>query len=102
MQEEKCGVECGQKVPGLLFADDTCLLAPDESRLKKSLHVLVEWCKELGVKINVAKCGIMHICKKNVARCTVKYEVRQSRWSHHMNTLSDIQEINIRQPLMLY
>ena len=37
--------------------------------------MLVEWCKELGVKINVAKCGIMHIRKKNVARCMVKYEV---------------------------
>ena len=69
-------VECGEeKVPGLLFADDTCLLAPDESGLKKSLDVLVEWCKEWGVKINVAKCGIMYIRKKNVARCEVKYEV---------------------------
>ena len=27
------------------------------------------------MKINVAKCGIMHIRKKNVARCEVKYEV---------------------------
>ena len=27
LQEEKCGVECGEeKVPGLLFADDTCWL----------------------------------------------------------------------------
>ena len=77
LQEEKCGVEHGEeKVPGLLFADGTCLLAPDESGLKKSLDVLVEWCKEWGVKINVAKCGIMHIHKKNIlARCEVKYEV---------------------------
>ena len=76
LQEEKCGVECGEeKVPGLLFADDTCLLAPDEAGLKKSMDVLVEWCKEWGVKINVAKCGIMHIRKKNVPRCEVKYEV---------------------------
>ena len=35
LQEEKCGVECGEeKVPGVLFADDTCLLAPDEPGLK--------------------------------------------------------------------
>ena len=27
------------------------------------------------LKINVDKCGIMHIHKKNVARCEVKYEV---------------------------
>ena len=42
-------------IPGLLFADDTPLLAPDESRIKKSLEVLVEWCEEWGVKINVSK-----------------------------------------------
>ena len=32
-------------VPGLLFADDTCLLASDESGLRKSLDVLIEWCR---------------------------------------------------------
>ena len=37
--------------------------------------MLVEWCKEWGVMINVVKCGIVHIRKKNVARCEVKYEV---------------------------
>ena len=62
LKEEKCGVECGgETVPGLLFADDTCLVASDACGIKKSLDVLVEWCREWGVKINVAKSGIMHI-----------------------------------------
>ena len=32
-------------VPGLLFADD-CLIASDASGSKKSLDILVKWCKE--------------------------------------------------------
>ena len=76
LKEEKCGVLCSDEVvPGLLFADDTCLVASDESGLKKSLDVLREWCKEWGVQINVAKSGVMHIRNKKVKRCDVTYEV---------------------------
>ena len=76
LKEEKCGVECGGKaIPGLLFADDTCLVASDALGLKKSLDVLVEWCNEWGVKINVAKSGIMHIRKKKAERCNVTYKL---------------------------
>ena len=58
LKEEKCGVECGgETIPGLLFADDTCLVASDALGLKKSLDVLVEWCNEWGVKITVANLG---------------------------------------------
>ena len=39
-----------------LFADDTALLAPDESGIKKSLDVLVQWCRLWGVKINANTC----------------------------------------------
>ena len=46
-------------VPGLLFADNTCLVASDESDLKKSFYVLIDWCK--GV----------HIPNKKVKRCDV-------------------------------
>ena len=35
--------------------------------------MLVKWCEEWGVKINVGKSGIMHIRKKTVERCEVKY-----------------------------
>ena len=45
LKSANCGIECtGDIIPGLLFAVDTALLAPDESRIKKSLDVLVEWC----------------------------------------------------------
>ena len=41
MKEERCGVECGgETIPGLLFADDTCLMASDAASLRKSLDVL--------------------------------------------------------------
>ena len=44
LKEEKCGFECGSEtIPGLLFADDTCLVASEALGLKKSLDVLVEW-----------------------------------------------------------
>ena len=78
LKEEKCGVVCStsdEVVPGLLFADDTCLLASDESGLRKSLDVLIEWCKEWGVQINVAKSGVMHVRNKKVKRCNVTYDI---------------------------
>ena len=54
-------------IPGLLFADDRALLSPHESRIKKSLDVFVEWSRELGVKINVNKSGIMHARQRRMA-----------------------------------
>ena len=50
----KCCVQCGgDMVPGLLFPDDTSLVAYDKEGLKKSLDVSVKWCDEWVVKINV-------------------------------------------------
>ena len=47
LHKEKCGVECGgDKIPGPLFADDTSLVASNVDGLKKSLDVLVEWCRD--------------------------------------------------------
>ena len=37
--------------------------------------MLVKWCEECGVKINVGKSGIMHMRKKMVERCEVEYKV---------------------------
>ena len=37
--------------------------------------MLVGWCKEWGVKINVAKSGVMHIRNKMTKRCEMAYEV---------------------------
>ena len=76
MHDEKCGVQCGgDMVPGLLFADDTSLVASDKEGLEKSLDDLVKWCEKWGVKINVGKSGIMHMRKKMVERCDVEYKV---------------------------
>ena len=72
--KERCDVECGDEiVPGLLFEDDTCLVASDVTGIKRRLDVLVEWCEEWaqGVKINVAKSGIMHIRKRKAEECEV-------------------------------
>ena len=55
-----------------------CLVASDASGIKKSLDVLVERCKEWGVKINVAMSGTMHIHNKKAKRCEVGRMVRQS------------------------
>ena len=62
-------------VPGLLFPDDTSLVAYDKEGLKKSLDVSVKWCDEWVVKINVGKLGIMHMRKNKVERCEVEYKV---------------------------
>ena len=36
LKEERCGVECGSEtIPGLLFADDTCLMASDAAGLRR-------------------------------------------------------------------
>ena len=76
LKSTRCGIECaGEIVPGLLFADDTALLAPDESGIKKSLDVLIEWCRDWGVKINVSKSGIMHVRQKRVARTDVQFVI---------------------------
>ena len=49
LHKGKCGVQCGgDMVPGLLFADDTSLVASDREGLTKSLDVLVKWCEEWG------------------------------------------------------
>ena len=69
LKKHDCGIQCGNGIiPGLLFADDTAMLAPDEEGLTRSLNCMVQWCAEWGVKINVAKCGIMHVRKKTMKR----------------------------------
>ena len=40
----------------------------------QSLDVVVRWCDECGVKINVHKSGIMHIRQK-VERADVQYAI---------------------------
>ena len=76
LHDGKCGVQCcGDMVQSLLFTDDTLLVASDKEELEKSLDVVVKWCEDWGVKINVGKSGIMHIRKKMVERCEMEYKV---------------------------
>ena len=47
---------CGEiMVPGLLFADDTVLLAESADDMRKSLQCLQRWCEKWSVEINVKK-----------------------------------------------
>lgn len=67
LQNANCVIECaGEITPGLLFADNTALLPLDESAIKTSLDVLVQWCRPWGGKINVNRSGIMHVRQKRM------------------------------------
>ena len=75
LHDGKCGVQWGSDtVPDLLFSEDTSLVVYDKEGLEKSLDILVKWCEEWGVKINVGKSGIMHM-RKMVERCEVECKV---------------------------
>ena len=38
-------------------------------------NVLVQWCEDWRIRINVAKCGIMHIRKKKVMKNELRYMI---------------------------
>ena len=67
-----------------VFADDTCLMASDAAGLRKSLDVLVEWCKEWEVKISVAKSGATR--RQRGVSWHMRWMMRQSQRSLHTNT----------------
>ena len=48
-------------VPGLMFADDTTLLAESLDDLNSNLRILEQWCTSRGMMINASKCGLMYI-----------------------------------------
>ena len=52
----------------LLYADDAVIFAENEELMRRGLDVLAEWCTEWSVKVNVEKCGVMHMRKKGVKR----------------------------------
>ena len=56
----------GEVIPGLLSADNTALLPQDQSAIKTSLDVLVQWCRPWGGNINVNRSGIMHVRQKRM------------------------------------
>ena len=69
LKEAEVGVRCGgQLVSALLYADDAVIFAENEELMRRGLDVLAEWCTEWSVKVNVEKCGVMHMRKKGVKR----------------------------------
>jgi hypothetical protein len=51
----------GRRVPGLLFADDTVLLAESAVELQASLDLVGRWAAANGMEFGIAKCGVMAI-----------------------------------------
>ena len=65
----------GQKIAALLYADNMVLFAADEETMCRSLRMLQEWCEQWAVKVNVKKCGVMHIRKKGVKKALKEFYV---------------------------
>ena len=65
----------GQLISALLYADDAVIFAEDEELMRRGLDVLAEWCEEWSVKVNVEKCGMMHLRRKGVKRSDERFHV---------------------------
>ena len=47
LKERECGMVCVEiMAPGLLFADDTALLAESADDVRKSFQCLQKWCEK--------------------------------------------------------
>ena len=51
------------------------IFAEDEELMRRGLDVLAEWCEEWSVKVNVEKCGVMHLRRKGVKRSDKRFHV---------------------------
>ena len=49
----------GRRLPGLMFADDVVVLAPDALRLRRLLHRVETWADEWEMSVGASKCGVM-------------------------------------------
>ena len=77
LKEADFGVMCrGQLVSALLYADDAVIFAEDEELMRRGLDILDEWYEEWLVKVNVEKCGAMHLRRKGVKRSDERFHVR--------------------------
>ena len=80
LKEAGVGVECsGQRIAALLYADDMVLFADDEDAMCRSLRILQEWCEQWAIKVNVKKCGVMHIRRKGVKKTLKEFYVDGER-----------------------
>ena len=55
------------------------ILAEGEEELRRGLGVLEEWCSEWVLKVNVDKCGVMHLRRNDVKRTTSLFLVGGER-----------------------
>ena len=62
-------------VPGLLFADDTALLAESADDMRKSLQCLQSWCEKWSVEKNVEKSAVMHMKKEGLISVLIILEL---------------------------
>ena len=53
-----CGIH---EVPGLLFADDSALLADNPSMMRDALRVVGKWAEIWGMGFNVSKCQLLAV-----------------------------------------
>ena len=65
LKEAEIGVKCGGLlIPVLLYADAAVIFAEDKKLVRFGLNVLAECCSDWSVEVNVDKCGIMHMKRK--------------------------------------
>ena len=65
----------GQLISALLYADDAVIFAENEELFRRGLNILAEWCEEWSMKVNVEKCGVMHMRWKGVKRSDERFQV---------------------------
>ena len=65
----------GQLISALLYADDAVIFAEDEELMRRGLNILAEWCEEWSVKVNVEKCRVVHLKRKDVKRSDESFHV---------------------------
>ena len=59
----------------ILYADGMVIFAEEEEMLSRALTELGERCAERSVKMNVDKCGVMHMRRRGVKRSGQKLVV---------------------------
>jgi Reverse transcriptase (RNA-dependent DNA polymerase) len=77
------------KIPGLLFADDTVLVAETIRKMQAALRIVNKWSKLWGMSFNLKKCGAMVIPKETSLDTTVNNETERKRLEKKQLTLDD-------------
>ncbi len=69
LKEAEVGAKCRkQLISVLLYANDAVIWAEDEKLMRWGLEVLMDWCDEWAVEVNVEKSGILHMRRKGMKR----------------------------------